>query len=63
MHYYDLYTSMVDKVDMKFTVDEGQELILKGLVPLGKDYNNVLKRADELLYRAKNNGRNRIELG
>jgi oligoendopeptidase F len=47
MHYYDLYTSMVDKVDMKFTVDEGQEMILNGLVPLGKDYNDVLKEAFE----------------
>ncbi len=45
MHYYDLYTSMVDKVDMKFTVDQGQELILKGLEPLGKDYNEVLREA------------------
>jgi len=47
MHYYDLYTSMVDKVDLNFTVDEGQEMILKGLVPLGEDYNNVLKESFE----------------
>lgn len=45
LHYYDLYTSMVEKVDMQFTVDEGQEMILKGLAPLGKDYTDVLKKA------------------
>jgi oligoendopeptidase F len=47
MHYYDLYTSMVDKVDMKFTVDEGQDMILRGLAPLGKDYIDVLNEAFE----------------
>lgn len=45
LHYYDLYTSIVEKVDMKFTVDEGQKEILKGLAPLGKEYTEVLKKA------------------
>jgi len=38
LHYYDLYTSIAKKVDMKYSVDEGESLILDALKPLGKDY-------------------------
>ncbi len=45
LHYYDLYIPIVKEVDMPFTVEEGQDLILKALKPLGKDYLETLKRA------------------
>ncbi|MBL1214633.1 MAG: oligoendopeptidase F [Ignavibacteriae bacterium] len=38
LHYYDLYTPIVQKVNMNFTVDEAQELLLDVLKPLGDEY-------------------------
>jgi oligoendopeptidase F len=45
LHYYDLYTSIAKKVDMKFSVDEGENIILDALKPMGKDYVTNLKYA------------------
>ncbi|MCF6271482.1 MAG: oligoendopeptidase F [Melioribacteraceae bacterium] len=45
LYYYDLYTSMVEKVDMNFTIEDGQEIILKSLKPLGSEYTKVVKKA------------------
>lgn len=45
LYYYDLYSSMVEKTEMNFTVEEGQSIILKALKPLGKEYNSVLQKA------------------
>lgn len=45
LHYYDLYTSMVKKVDMNFTIPEGEDIILKALKPLGENYLDVVKKA------------------
>ncbi len=45
LHYYDLYTSIVKKVDMKFTIEQGEDEILKALKPLGDNYLSVLKKA------------------
>ncbi len=45
LHYYDLYTSLVDKVDMDFTVPEGQKVILNALQPLGDDYQSTVQKA------------------
>lgn len=42
---YDLYVSMVDKVDMKFSFEEAQELILDALAVLGDDYLSILHKA------------------
>jgi oligoendopeptidase F len=44
LYYYDLYTSIVEKADMNFTVEKGQETILKALEPLGSEYNSVLQK-------------------
>ncbi|MBM7586531.1 oligoendopeptidase F [Bacillus pakistanensis] len=43
LHMYDLYTPLVKDVKMDVSYEEAQELILKGLQPLGEDYLNVLK--------------------
>ncbi len=45
LHYYDLYTSMVEEVDMKFSVEEGEKAILNALPVLGDEYINVLNEA------------------
>jgi len=45
LYYYDLYTSMVEKANMTFSVEEGQEMILKSLKPLGNEYTAVLQKA------------------
>jgi len=45
LHYYDLYTPIVKKVEMKFDLPEGQETILTALKPLGDDYLETIKKA------------------
>ena len=45
LHYYDLYTSIAKKVDMKFTVDQGEKIILDALNPMGQEYTTNLKFA------------------
>lgn len=47
LHYYDLYTSIVDEVEMDFTVEEGQEVVLEALEPLGTEYASTLQKAYE----------------
>jgi len=43
LHYYDLYTSIVKKVEMDFTIEEGQKVLLEALKPLGKEYITTLQ--------------------
>jgi oligoendopeptidase F len=45
LHYYDLYTPIVKKVDLKFTIEEGQNIILKALNPMGKEYIETVQKA------------------
>lgn len=45
LHLYDTYVPLVDNYDKKYSFDEGQELVLKALKPLGEDYTNILKKA------------------
>ena len=45
IHSYDLYAPLVKDVDLKFTFEEAQELILKALQPLGPEYIAVLEKA------------------
>lgn len=47
LHYYDLYAPLVDNVDLKYSVDEAQEIVLKSLAPLGQDYVNVVEKSFE----------------
>lgn len=43
LHMYDLYTPIVKNVDMKVNYEDGKELVLKGLSPLGQDYVNTVE--------------------
>jgi oligoendopeptidase F len=45
LHYYDLYTSMVEAVDMKFDLEEAKELILVSLEPMGEEYTSTVNKA------------------
>ena len=45
LHYYDLYVPLVEKVDMSFTIEQGQEVLLSALKPLGKEYVATLQNA------------------
>lgn len=45
LHSYDLYVSLVDEVDQRFTVDEAKEILYKALAPLGSDYIALLRQA------------------
>ena len=45
LHYYDLYAPLVSGVDLKYSVEEGQQIVLEAFAPLGKDYQGVVKRA------------------
>ena len=45
LHYYDLYVPLVEKVDMSFTVEEGQNVLLEALKPLGTEYVTTLQKS------------------
>lgn len=43
LHMYDLYTPLVKDVDMKIPYEKAQELVLKGVAPLGEEYVAIIK--------------------
>ena len=45
MHMYDMHVSLVEDAELKMSYEEAFELVLKGLSPLGKDYNALLRKA------------------
>jgi oligoendopeptidase F len=45
LHYYDLYTPLVKKVDLKFTIEQGEKILLDALKPMGKEYLSTVKKA------------------
>ncbi len=44
MYMYDIYPSLVEDADLKLPFEEAFELVLKGLAPLGKEYNALLRK-------------------
>ncbi len=42
---YDLYVPMVDDVELKFTYEEAQQVVLEALAVLGEEYVGLLKQA------------------
>ena len=44
LHYYDLYAPLVASVNLKYTPDEAERLVVAAMTPLGDDYITVLKR-------------------
>lgn len=45
LHYYDLYTPLVDKVEMNFTIEQGEDIIKKAIAPMGDEYIATLNKA------------------
>lgn len=42
---YDLYVPMVEDVDMSFTYEQAQQLVLEGLGALGEEYQSIVQKA------------------
>ncbi|MBX0357102.1 oligoendopeptidase F [Halobacillus sp. Nhm2S1] len=47
VHMYDLYTPLVKDAEMEVSYEEAQELVIKGLEPLGEEYVNIVKQGFE----------------
>ncbi|MBB6453054.1 oligoendopeptidase F [Salirhabdus euzebyi] len=47
VHMYDLYVPLVQEADMDIPYEEAKDLMLKGLQPLGEEYQNILKEGFE----------------
>lgn len=45
LKYLDLYAPVVKNVDLTYSYDEGAELVLEALKPLGKEYTSTVKKA------------------
>ncbi len=47
LRFWDVYTPLVDDVDMKFTYEEACDLIVKALAPMGEEYVALVKKGLE----------------
>lgn len=47
LHMYDLYTPLVEGVDMKVTYEDAKDYVLKSLAPLGEEYTNIVAEGFE----------------
>ncbi len=45
LHYYDLYASLVPDVDVNYSYEDAEKLVLASLAPMGEDYLSVVKKA------------------
>jgi oligoendopeptidase F len=45
LHYYDLYAPIVKEIDLNYSYEEAVALVLASLLPLGRDYQEVSRRA------------------
>ena len=44
-HIYDVYTKVIKNINKTYTFEEAKDIVLEALKPLGKEYNEVLKKA------------------
>lgn len=44
LYFYDMYTPLVEGAEMKLGYDEAYDYVIKGLAPLGKEYQALLKK-------------------
>ncbi len=47
LHFYDVYTPLVDDVDKKANIEDAKKLVLEAVKPLGEEYGKVLKQGFE----------------
>lgn len=45
LHMYDLYTPLSNDVNLEFSYENAKEIVLNGLLPLGEEYQAILKEA------------------
>jgi oligoendopeptidase F len=45
LHYYDLYAPLVGSVNLTYTPEEAEKLVLAAVAPLGTEYTSVVQRA------------------
>jgi oligoendopeptidase F len=45
LHYYDLYAPLVGSVDLNYTPEQAEKLVLDAIAPLGNEYVSVVKQA------------------
>ncbi|MCK5521323.1 MAG: oligoendopeptidase F family protein, partial [Candidatus Marinimicrobia bacterium] len=45
LYYYDVYAPTVAGVDLNFTLEEAQDLVLESLKPMGREYQKTVKKA------------------
>ena len=45
LHYYDLYAPLVRGVDLKYSYEDAQKLVIASLAPMGQDYVDVVRKA------------------
>ncbi|MCQ2215642.1 MAG: oligoendopeptidase F [Bacteroidales bacterium] len=45
LEYWDVYAPVVSDIDLKYTYEEAQQLVLEAIKPLGEEYAKVVKRA------------------
>ena len=46
-HMYDLYVPLVENAEIKLPFEEAYNLVIEGLAPLGKDYQDLLRQGKE----------------
>lgn len=44
MYFYDMYNALVSGAEMKLSFDDAYAYVIKGLAPLGKEYQSLLKK-------------------
>lgn len=44
MHMYDIYPSLVEDAELRLSYEDAFKLVLKGLAPLGEEYNALLRK-------------------
>ncbi|MBO5480282.1 MAG: oligoendopeptidase F [Clostridia bacterium] len=47
LHMYDVFVPLVENAELKLSFDEAYDLVVKGLAPLGEDYQNLLRRGKD----------------
>lgn len=47
LHFYDVYVPLIDEVDMEIPFEEAKDIVIEAMVPLGEEYQTILKRAFE----------------
>jgi oligoendopeptidase F len=47
LYFYDMYASLVGDVEVKMPYDEAYEYVIKGLAPLGKEYQDLLRKGHD----------------